>query len=81
MNENKIILVASSKGSDANKSSPILGKVTIRFWDSIDGKYEEDFGHLLVDSELNVVVDEGDYGTYRAKHLEPHFYKDGERIA
>ena len=58
-----------------------MSKVTIKFWDVIDEFYlfgdVADYFGFYVDQNGFVF----DYMSEEVDHLEPHFYKDGERIA
>lgn len=81
MDENKIILAASSEDSDANKSSPILGKVEIRFWSKATERYQKTSAYIVVDFSGAVYEHIKDGQLIYRPDLEPHFYKDGERIA
>ena len=58
-----------------------MGKVTIRFWDKQMQRYEL-VCHLVTSKEGYVyqLLDSGEYDDV-GLFYEPHFYKDGERIA
>lgn len=59
-----------------------MSKVTIKFWHEESKSYQDENdgeGRLVVNSDLSVdqISDRFQWGT----DFEPHFYKDGERIA
>lgn len=62
-----------------------MNNVTIRFWDKLKGKYVVD-GTYFADAECFVykVIDCDYYGDHviaPQASIEPHLFKNGERIA
>lgn len=64
-----------------------MSKVTIKFWNSDNNTYETDDDFLIVESDGNVAR-LGSYGPSDGlafedvdECIEPHYFKDGERIA
>jgi len=61
-----------------------MNKITIKFWDVERQEYVPDTlsENLLVNEKGNVFVDTDDGLAHSAGgNFEPHFYKDGKRIA
>ena len=59
-----------------------MSKVTIKFWDSINNEYSNTCYYLDDDMIVYCFEDSGfENYMYEVRHVEPHFYKDGERIA
>ncbi|MGL5261149.1 MAG: hypothetical protein ACRC9P_02065 [Bacteroides sp.] len=56
----------------------------IKFWDKCNDDYvSTHVDRYFIDNVLDVYKDKGevDWEMVYCKHIEPHFYKDGERIA
>lgn len=61
-----------------------MGKVTIKFWNVDRQEYAPDFlsENLLLNEKGDVFADIDNGLAYpTGNDFEPHFYKDGERIA
>lgn len=59
-----------------------MGKITIKFWNTEKKKYDEHWDYYL-DEDMSVFSFENtSYENYMREipTIEPHFYKDGERI-
>lgn len=57
-----------------------MSKVTIKFWDKEYGEYDHE-EWLAIDSNGDIYVIDGFYEGTLNNLYEPHYYKDGKRIA
>ena len=64
-----------------------MSKVTIKFWNVEKGKYEDDSQWIAIDRDGDIIlISDAEYSDdftveVITSGIEPHFYKDGERIA